>query len=59
MYLFYIYILFGCLLNIVEPHPARDSSNPANDVALWCDKMGKHIGWINSKKKILILGLCL
>jgi len=52
MYLLYIYnILFGYLLNIVEPHPAIDSSDSTNDVALWYDKMGKHIGWINSKKK--------
>jgi len=59
MYLFYINILFGYLLNIVEPQPAVVSTDSTNDVALWCDKMGKHIGWMNSKKKMLKLGLCL
>lgn len=46
--IFIIYILFGYLRNDVEPHPATNGTDLTNLFALWCDKMGRQIGWINS-----------
>lgn len=50
----YLYPIFGYLRNDVEPHPATNGTDLTNLLVLWCDNMGKQMGWINSKKKIVL-----
>lgn len=44
--------VFVYLRNDVEPHPATNGTDLTNMFDLCCDKTGKQMGWINSKRKV-------